>query len=249
MPVKSNEAKQPDQTESTQKQTQRPGPNATDKKLELSPIAPPSETGNGEDVSPYQLLNLLAGNAQNLSFDYSVYLHETKETETGTFYKKGELAACVFTTRNMKGEPVTVREIERDERVHYVMESDKRVVSYPGWAEDMLFYEMMKAAATTPKSIRSKDRFRIYEYELPFAQDDAITFTYRFFMQDDKLEKLEFCVDDFLQKTYRFSDFRQEEVKQKVFAVPTGYAMTRYDYPYHGEHIPPWWENDGLADL
>lgn len=202
-----------------------------------------------EPLTPYQLLNLGMGNAEHISFDYTLLLHETGDSEKGSFYKSGELYAEVFTTKNMKGESITVRMVERDERVFYVMAAEKRISSYTAPAEGFILYEMMKAAASTPIQSLQENSLSVFEYKLPFEQDDSVTISYRFFMQGNILLRLEISMDGLLQKTYEFTSFSQEAADNSVFSLPEDYEATTFDYGYDSMHMPPWWENDGLGDI
>jgi len=203
--------------------------------------APPAEPETNM-LTPYQLLNLSLGNAEEFSFDYSVFNHRTKETETGHFQKSGEKCAAVFTARDMNGNSVTIRELEMEGRVFYIMDEAKRIRSYLFPAEDFLIYELMEATAGTEKEVYDKEGFRVYEYEKPFAQDDSISLNYRFFMGDGTLVKAEYSVDGQLSETYEFSEFRQELKNETVFEYPTGYFEEWLEYPYSGETMPPWWD-------
>lgn len=220
-----------------------------EQKQEVPKAKAAAVTDTIEPLTPYQLLNLGMGNAEHISFDYTLLFHETGDREKGSFYKSGELSSEVFTTKDMKGESLTVRMVERDQRVFYVMAAEKRISSYTAPTEGFILYEMMKAAASTPIQSLQEDSPSVFEYKLPFEQDDSVTISYRFFVQGNILLRLEISMDGLLQKTYEFSSFSQEAADCSVFALPEDYESTDFDYGYDSMHMPPWWENDGLGDI
>lgn len=203
-------------------------------------------TDDLDSITPYQFLNLMVGNAAEISFSYTVYSHETKETGTGAFYRVEDQSAAVFTATDMDGKPITVREVETAGTVCYVMEDTKTIKSYLAPAEDFLLNEMMSTTMTAPES-SIEDGYTLYKYSLPFEQDAQIILEYGFYMKDGVLRKLTYSVDGFLSKTYEFLEFTQEVVDKKVFECPGDYKTVEFDETYTGEHMPPWWENDGLA--
>ncbi len=197
-------------------------------------------------LTPYQLLNLGLGNAEEFYFDYTVFNHSSNEKKTGYFQKSGERFAAVFTAQDMNGNSVKVRELEMDGRVFYIMDEAKQIRSYLFPAEDFLIYELMDAAAGTENNVYEKDGFRVHEFEKPFAQDESILLNYRFFMRKGTLVKVEYSMDGQLSATYEFSKFQQEfdnELEiEKVFEYPSEYFEEWYDYQYTGENMPPWWD-------
>lgn len=193
-------------------------------------------------ITPYQFLNLFLGNADQFSFGYRIYLHETKQTQSGTFQKTGEDAVARFTTQDMNGNCVTVREMEADGFVHYIMDDARVIKTYLAPAEDYLINELMLVAKTTPSSVVLKDGYDQYEYSLPFEQDHAIHQNYVFFMQDGILKKMTYSVDGFLTRTYEFSEVKQETIDPTAFSYPEGYREEVFEYQFTGEHMPPWWE-------
>ena len=204
------------------------------------------ENGKKDDFennnTPYQLINLMVGNAESISFEYTVNMHETGEIERGSFYKNGEVSAQIFSTKDMYGNSLVVREVERENRVFYIIDETKKIVSYLAPAEDMLLYEVMEACDTSPVKTSKQDEFFIYEYEMPFEQDDSIVFKYRLYIKDNMLKKLELFMAEKLLETYEFQEFIQEVKDQTVFELPEGYHEDWMYYPYSGEHMPPWWE-------
>jgi hypothetical protein len=197
-----------------------------------------------ETVTPYQFLSLLVGNAENITIEYSVLHQGSSRKDTGAFYKAGEKFAAVFTVTDMNGKPVTVRELEMDGRVHYIMEETKTIKSYTAPAEDFLIYEMLKAAASVLLKSYEQDGFGIYEYSLPFDQDEETNREYRFFMKDGLLKKLEYGFNNEFSETFEFSGYSQRAADERIFEYPAGgYSEEWFQYPYTGENMPPWWEN------
>lgn len=210
-----------------------------------------SEVGVEEgksSLSPYQFLNLSVGNAEEISFIYTVFMHETRSKYPGKLQKLGDSYVAVFTTSDMNGKPVQVREVEKDGLVYYIMDDLKCVKSYPAPAKDLLLHEMMEVAAGKVSKMHTKDGFDVYEYDVPLVQDASVILNYKFFMQDNTLRKMEYSVDGLLSKTYELSDFSQEGVDQTLFDYPKDYKHEKYSYPSSEGQIPPWWENDGLSD-
>lgn len=195
-----------------------------------------------DNITPYQFLNLITGNAESISVTYTVSKNDADELENAAFYRKGDKTAVTFTGQNMKEKKVAVREVEKEGRVYYVMDFKKQIVSYNGPAEDILLYQMQEAAKTEPVKKYEKDSYTIYEYSLPFVQDEEIKITYRFYMSDGMLKKLERMFKDGLESTFEFSEFNQGDIDDKLFELPDGYEVIDYDYKTSESSIPPWWE-------
>lgn len=194
-----------------------------------------------EEFSPYKILTSLVENSGYLSFAYMVYRPISETTETGYFFQKNHKKAALFTSSNVRGEMVLVREVERDGRVYYIMEEEKRMVSFLSPAMDFLFDDMLEITATPLKDFYVEDSYTIYLYERPFEHDESIFFQYRFLLQGDDIESLEIFMGDHLQSIYKFSEFSHEEFHEEIFSLPVGYDEERLDYSYDGDHAPPWW--------
>ena len=193
---------------------------------------------DSEALTPYQLLNLFVGNADEISFDYTVYEHQTGQTDTGSFYKSGEKSACIFTTKDMNGNTVTIRALEMDGFVHYIMADPMMIKSYLAPAEDFILYEMMIAAKTVPDKALEVDGYLMFEHSLPFVQDETINVQYRFYMKENALKKLECLLDNSHTLTYEFSEFKQE-ADDSVFVYPEDYFEQQFDYPNTWELCHP----------
>lgn len=142
----------------------------------------------------------------------------------------------------MNNNPVSVREMEKDGKVHYIMDDYKTVKTFLAPAEDFLIYKMMEAAKTTPTLAIKENQYFLYEYTLPFIQDESISFKYRFYMKDGVLKKLTMALGDNPSSVYEFSEFKQELINVNAFEYPKGYVEEEFDYTYTGENMPPWWE-------
>ncbi len=191
-------------------------------------------------ITPYQLLNLMAGNAETLSFTYTQTNSADAAVETGELYRSGDKTAVIFTAENMLGETVVVRELEMDGFVYYILEHKEQVFRYPGPADDIVLYQMMAASSTEPVEIKQETDGTGYTYHLPFEQDDQLSFVYAFYMQNDALTKLEKSLNGYTQ-CYSFSRLSQEPIDEAVFLIPSGYEQMVYEYPL-GDAMPPWWE-------
>jgi len=203
---------------------------------------PAEQEPESDTVTPFQLLNLGLGNAEDFNFDYTFFNHHTNQRETGYFQKSEDKFGAVFTARDMNGNAVSVRELEMDGRVFYIMDNAKQIKSYLFPAEDFLIYELMEAVSGTEKSVSEQEGFQIFEYETPLAQDNGIMLSYRFFMKDGTLKKAECRMDGQISFTYEFSEFRLERTDNKIFEYPTGYSEEWLDYQYLGDTMPPWWD-------
>ncbi len=195
-----------------------------------------------DNITPYQFLNLFCANADETTFSYVVTYPQDNHTETGTFQKMGDTLAVSFTTKNMNGNTVSVREIEKNNKVHYIMDNSRIIKTYNAPAEDFLLYKMMEAANTEPVQTLEQDGYFMYEYDMPFEQDDNIQIRYCFFMKGGALKKLTISYGDNLTSVYEFSEFWQNIVDSAVFEYPEGYNEVNFDYVYDGEYMPPWWE-------
>lgn len=206
----------------------------------------PSETDELQDdedeVTPYQFLNLFSANADQITFSYVVTYPQENDTQTGTFQKNGDESVQSFTAKNMYGENVSVREIEKNDKVRYIIDEFQITKIYNAPAEDFLLYKMMNAANTEPVKVFEQDGFYVYEHDIPFVQDDNIKIKYCFYMKNGVLSKLTVSYGEMLTAEYEFAEFRQEVVDISEFDEPQGYKEETFDYVYDGEYMPPWWE-------
>lgn len=193
----------------------------------------------GDDVTPYTFLNLICGNAEVLSFTYAT---EHADSNPVTFQKTENASVESYAKNDMHGNPVSVRELEKDGKVHYIMDDFKIIKTYLAPAEDFLFYKMLEAADSVPGLTAKVDGHYLYEYGLPFEHDENTQDKYSFYMKDGTLKKLTISLGDTSAVTYRFSDFRQELIDAAALEFPQKYDELEFSYPYTGEHVPPWWE-------
>ncbi|MDD4844617.1 MAG: hypothetical protein PHU31_09840 [Anaerotignum sp.] len=200
------------------------------------------ETVAENEVTPYQLLYLMCGNAQELEFHYTVTRPDSKKEEIHFFQRKGEVSVDSFITQDMNGNDVFVRELEMDGKVHYIMDNEKVIKTYLAPAEDFLLYQMIEASQTTLERSAEEEGYMLYEYRLPFIQDETIQYQYCFFMKDNLLKKLTVSLGDKNEVTYEFTEFQQEITDAAAFHYPMDYAEESYDYSYNWEYMPPWWE-------
>ncbi|WP_207637157.1 hypothetical protein [Anaerovorax odorimutans] len=194
--------------------------------------------GNNE-ITPYQFLNLICANAEELSFTYSVV---GTDNTMRTFQKSGDVSVETFIAHDMNENAVPVRELEKAGKVHYIMDDSKIIKTYLAPAEDFLLYKMLIAAKTVPDLTVKTDEYFLYEHTLPFEQDESLQFKYRFYMKDGMLKKLTISLGDEEGSTYEFSKFQQELLDITAFEYPKGYIKEEFSYKYTGEHMPPWWE-------
>jgi len=213
----------------------------------------PSEIGNDEgtpsletvaenEVTPYQLLYLMSGNAEELEFHYTVTRPDSKKAELHFFQRKGEASVDSFITQDMNGNDVSVRELEMDGKVHYIMDDEKSIKTYLAPAEDFLLYQMIEASKTTLERSAEEDGYMLYAYRLPFIQDETLQYEYCFYMKDNLLKKLTVSLGKKNEVTYEFTEFQQEITDTVQFKYPMDYAEESYDYSYNWEYMPPWWE-------
>ena len=197
---------------------------------------------SNDSATPYQFLNLMLGNAEQISCQYKVVNCESQEEETASFCKSGEKRAALFTARDMNGRKVTVRELEMDGRVHYIIEETRQVKSYHAPAQDFIFDDMTEAAAEEPSRKYEAEGYKIYEHRLSFSQDETTTLLYRFYMKNGVLKKLDYCIGHTQVYQYEFTDIMQEVNNKGLFEYPRGWHEEWFDYSYSGENMPPWWE-------
>lgn len=208
--------------------------------IEKTPDAADSDDITAPELTPYQLLVLGAGNAEDLMIEYTVEYND--DSSSGAIYKRGAMTATIFTAENMYGDRLIVREVESDSNVFYIIDNYQKVVSYAAPSNDILLYEMMDAIQNGIETIDYIDNRSVYTYALPFTQDESISEEFVFFIADNRLEKLEKYFDGTLAATVRFNVFSQDTPADAVFEIPPSYAMVSYDYPYDGSTVPPWWE-------
>lgn len=195
----------------------------------------------GNEVTPYQFLYLLCGNAEELSFTYKITQPGSDNTDTRSFQKMGDASVESFFAQDMDSNTISVREQENDGKVHYIMDDSKVIKTYLAPA-DFLLYQMTEAAKTVPDRAVEQDDYMLFEHSLPFEQDETTACRYSFYMQNGVLKKLTVTLGDSEPTNYEFSDFRQEITDAAAFEYPQGYHEENFDYSYSGEHMPPWWD-------
>ena len=231
-------AKPPEQTDTPP--TSPPGQTKENEKMPTHPAGDPApDNPENDGLTPYTFLNLICGNAETLSFTCSL---EGTGADTITFQSNENAAVETYTASDMNGNSVSVRELEIDGKVHYIMDDSKIIKTYLAPAEDYLLYRMMTAANTAPDLTTEEDGYFIYEHSLPFEHDESISYKYRFYMKGGALKKLTIILGDEESSTYQFSEFQTELLNPAAFEYPEEYSEETFDYSYTGEHMPPWWE-------
>jgi len=200
------------------------------------------EKPSTDKLTPYQLLNLMVGNAEELSFRYTTYNDHKQDRFNNSFYKMGEKSVEIYQASDMNGNTLIIRELEMEGRVHYIIDEYKKIKSYLAPATDFLLYEMMDVTNREPIKVIEQDDIIIYEYSMPFVHDDEVQIIYRFFIQENGLKKMGYSFNNQEEIMYEFSDFLQTITDETVFDYPTGYHEEWYDDINTGEHMPPWWE-------
>lgn len=191
------------------------------------------------EVTPYQFLNLICGNAEQLSF---YYREEGKEDTKVYLQKSNEEVVVTYYATDMNHNKIKIRELESNGKVHYILDDFKMIKTYEGPAEDILLYRMMEVAKTVPVSALEDDGCMVYEFEFPFIQDEMIIYHYFFYMRNNKLDKLKVQFGETVENTYVFSEFEQEIKEGELFDYPNDYEQEQFNESYNGEHMPPWWE-------
>lgn len=194
-----------------------------------------------DELTPYQLLVLGAGNAEDLTIKYTVSFDS--DTFSGAVYKRGDMLAAVYTAENMYGDELQIREVENGSDVFYVIDDYKKAVRYNAPADDILLYRMIDTVSEESETVEeSVDGVVVYSYSRPFVHDDGITEDYRFYMVDGSLESLEVYFDGALTATYDFQVFSQVKPDDALYDIPVSYELVSFDYSYDGGTMPPWWE-------
>lgn len=195
-----------------------------------------------DDITPYQLLYFIWGNGEEISFSYAITRGHSQWVETHFFQRKGEASVDSFTTHDMNGNEVSVREVEKDGKVHYILDDSKHIKTYLAPAEDFLIYRMIIASKTPLKRGVEEDGYLLYEYTLPFEQDETMEYKYCFYMKDNILRKLTVSLGDGEGVTYTFTAFQQAIADTAAFELPLDYVEENYNDSYTWETMPPWWE-------
>lgn len=198
------------------------------------------------DVTPYQFLYFLLGNVEELSFQYEVMRSDTEFIEKHHFQRKGESSVDCFSTKDMNGNTVNVREMEKDNKTHYIMDDTKTVKTYHSPATDFLLYKMITASKTLPDRVVVEGEYMLYEYSMAFEEDEMLEYRFCFYMKNNVLEKVSVFLGDREGDTYKFSDFHQEITDVDAFEYPLGYKEESFDYSYEGDYMPPWWESGNV---
>ena len=200
------------------------------------------EKPSSDKLTPYQILNLMVGNVEELSFHYTVYTDHKQDGFINSFYKMGEKSVEIYQASDMNGNTLIIRELEMEGRVHYIIDEYKMIKSYLAPATDFLLYEMMDVTNKEPIKVIEQDDIIIYEYSMPFEHDVEVQIIYRFFIQGNVLKKMGYSFNNQEEIIYEFSGFSQTITDEDVFDYPTGYNEEWYYYINTGEHMPPWWE-------
>lgn len=196
-----------------------------------------------EEQTPSQLLRYLVGNASEFSFSYKRVGNE----ETGAYrhFFKDNKTALFYDVKDIDNKEFEVCEIEKDDRVYYVIQYKNKVISYKSPASDVLLFEMQKVCLDPYSAKYHTGDYVVFEYKLPFAEDDNITLVYRFYMLKGGLKKLEVIFDPDNNNsvtTYYFSEFCFDTVDDKLFEIPEGLSEVNIDSELFSDDIPPWWE-------
>ncbi len=196
----------------------------------------------GDQVTPYQFLNLMVGNADEISFSYSQTVDDTDDVLYGSFAMDKKAAAESFMAYDMNGNIVTVRELEKEGMVHYIMQDSERVCTYIGPSDDFLMFQMLEAAKTSPERALWDGEYMLYEHRLYLEEDDEMFDSYLFYMKENTVKKLDVVNTGNYVTHYEFSDFTQEIQDRTVFEIPQGYQEEKFDYQYTYDFMPPWWD-------
>lgn len=189
-------------------------------------------------TTPYQFLNIITANASELSFSYSI----NGSIEEAVFQKSEDVSVETYIAKDMYNNNVSVRELEKNGKVHYIMDESKTIKTYLAPAEDYLLYRMMNIVKNIPDSVTKDGEYSLFKYSEIFEQDESMKYSYSFYMKDGVLTKLTIALGDRAADCYEFSDFKQELIDKNAFFYPKGYYEEKYSYIYTGDNIPPWWE-------
>lgn len=200
-----------------------------------------SEAGEKNSVTPYQFLNLICGNAEELSYLYEIEEPGSGHYFTASYQRSGDVSVNQFKALDMNGNIISVRLLEMDGKAHYIMDDSRIVKTYLAPAENIQA-QMSKAVNTEVISMITDEGFDVFEYKIPYVNDENMFTTYRFIMKDNSLQKMIVAFEDGSETKYQFSEFRQEMIDDTLFTYPKGYDSEVYDYIYDGEHMPPWWD-------
>ncbi len=196
----------------------------------------------GDEVTPYQYLYLMVGNASEVAFSYEQTVEDTEDILIGSFAMKSDMAAECFMAYDMNENLITVRELEKDGKVHYILEDSGRVCTYQGPSDDFILYQMLEASKTSPESALQDGEYMRYEHKLYFGDDEEMYNTYLFYMKENAVRKLDVINSGGFVTHYEFSDFTQEVTDETIFNYPMDYHEESYDYQYTYEFMPPWWD-------
>ncbi len=189
-------------------------------------------------IDPYTFLVMVLGNAESMEYTVKVLDAETAEIgKTIQYSRRGETISKSYTERNMDGKAIKVRTLEIEGYVQYIFDEYRLVKVYL-----MSNDELLEAANAIPDSVLEQDGYTVYEYNLPFIQDDSIVKTYLFFMEANVLKKVQYNFDGRAKLIYEYSNFSEKVTDESVFILPKDYEIQNFDYSYEGDSMPPWWE-------
>lgn len=191
-------------------------------------------------VNPTTFLNYQLGNAESLQFSYVTESEGTSIPATSCAIEGGRIAIR-FPGITMNDTYVDVFELITETSVIYAVPSTGKAATYPTPVSDVLLFELMSVTETAATAGRIENGALVYEYSLPFYQDESLDVVYRLVMQDGVLTEASSTLNGFTV-SWLFSEFSTDAIPEATFELPAGLTMTTFDYPYDGSSVPFWYE-------
>ncbi len=205
-----------------------------------------ADAGTGDMPTPWQFFAMMAGNAEALSFSYTVTPVEG-EAWTATYARQGDRARAVYTAFDMNGNPVRVEEFAADGATWFALPQQRVLHRFEGIGDHLVEAEMLRAVNGTASDTVAQGDTAVTTYTVALPQDPDTPVAYRFTMGPDGPVRVEVSVGGEPHHTIDFGPMSSEAVPEADLQLPEGYRTERYDYPYEQAHMPPWW--DGGNDM
>lgn len=198
-------------------------------------------------TSAYQFLNLMLGNAEDLTISYHLVNFDEMGQETvfpeSVMYKKGDMACQTIDVTDMDGNVIKLKEIERDGYVYYYLEDTKKMYRYLAPADDFIYYQMMAVTVTPQIETYPRENYNIFVHQVASIHDASDLWRHEFFMKNDALDHLDSYFNNSLVEKITFTEWQTDTIEDDLFLVPQGYEMESFDCTPSEMDIPPWWDS------
>lgn len=190
---------------------------------------------------PFQYYTYGLGNAGDYRFNYSVDAGDGLVANRTYYSNENGDGREDSVVTNYLGATFVLNTYTIGDMVYIALPEKEYMTSYKSDKDSTIMTKILQAVRGECTSARIENGQYVYEYRLPFIQDEDIFFNYTFYSKDGIINKL---VESFngSETVYMMEDFIFEPQEAELFTLPTDYTTTSHDYVDDGESPPFWWE-------